>query len=224
MQLLPCIAQHHGQPTWSSCDIPFSAEHACSYVRITNTTSKAYKGVSIVAALSCSIKQSQLCTPSISETCLCYVSSSRYLLGLWYVSEDSSQHDGGQHWFWHSENCKPPSTLTGAILASKILQTVQVLGPITEFKAYVDISLMAKWGNGDPMPSELQSSGVSLIHCPHNGGKDVVDKMLIGENYFLLVRFLQPLWNFLVHSWYLSFCSGASSFGTDIDSRPHCWR
>ena len=59
-----------------------------------------------------------------------------------------------------------------------------MLGPITEFKAYVDINLMAKWGNGDPMPSELQSSGVSLIHCPHNGGKDVVDKMLIGENYF----------------------------------------
>jgi hypothetical protein len=29
--------------------------------------------------------------------------------------------------------------------------------------------------------SELQSSGVSITDCPHNGKKDVVDKMILGK-------------------------------------------
>ena len=29
--------------------------------------------------------------------------------------------------------------------------------------------------------SELQSYGLSLIDCPHQGRKDVADKMIIGE-------------------------------------------
>ena len=28
--------------------------------------------------------------------------------------------------------------------------------------------------------SDLQSCGVSLIDCPHNGRKDVADKMMLG--------------------------------------------
>ena len=47
----------------------------------------------------------------------------------------------------------------------------------------MDTSLETKWSVGSSIPSELQSSGISLIHCPHNGGKEVADKMLIGEAY-----------------------------------------
>lgn len=85
------------------------------------------------------------------------------------------------------ENCKPPSGLPGSYVAAKIRQAVQPLGPTTVFKAYMDTSLETHWENGSStMPSELQSSGISLIHCPHNGGKEVADKMLIGPPFHLL--------------------------------------
>lgn len=46
----------------------------------------------------------------------------------------------------------------------------------------MDTSLEKQWEERSrSMPSDLQSSGISLIHCPHNGGKEVADKMLIGE-------------------------------------------
>lgn len=81
------------------------------------------------------------------------------------------------------ENCKPPSGSKGAYVAAKIRQAVQPLGPTIVFKAYMDTSLEKQWENGcKSMPSELQSSGISLIHCPHNGGKEVADKMVIGTN------------------------------------------
>ena len=54
-------------------------------------------------------------------------------------------------------------------------------GSVNLFKAYLELS-----DQGAPKPltlrSELQSCGVSLTDCPHNGMKDVADKMMIGTS------------------------------------------
>jgi hypothetical protein len=50
---------------------------------------------------------------------------------------------------------------------------------VTPFKAYLDMSEQPS-KNAVAFRSEPQSSGVSMIDCPHNGRKDVVDKMIIG--------------------------------------------
>ncbi|KAG6335872.1 hypothetical protein ID866_3209 [Astraeus odoratus] len=53
----------------------------------------------------------------------------------------------------------------------------RVFGCVITFKAYLDIS--AQPPKNTTLRSELQLSGVSLIDCPHNGKKDVVDKMIM---------------------------------------------
>lgn len=73
-----------------------------------------------------------------------------------------------------------------------ILKVVQHLGSIILFKAYVEITLDPPNSKTMLLHSELQSSGVSLTHCPHNGRKDVADKMMIGDCppfYKYLTRF-----------------------------------
>lgn len=52
-------------------------------------------------------------------------------------------------------------------------------GPIKIFKAYLEISARAS-PESLALRSELQSCGVSLTDCPHNGRKDVADKMMLG--------------------------------------------
>lgn len=37
---------------------------------------------------------------------------------------------------------------------------------------------------GNNLRSDLQSSGVSLTDCPHNGRKEVADKMMLGMYTF----------------------------------------
>jgi hypothetical protein len=53
-------------------------------------------------------------------------------------------------------------------------------GQVVAFRAYLEIpknsSRKCVW-----IRSQLQTSGVSLIDCPHNGGKDVADKMMITD-------------------------------------------
>lgn len=65
-----------------------------------------------------------------------------------------------------------------------IRRLAQLYGSVTLFKAYLEISSLES-GLLTPrlltLTSELQSSGVSLIHCPHNGRKDVADKMMLGK-------------------------------------------
>lgn len=48
------------------------------------------------------------------------------------------------------------------------------------FKAYLESATSASTKSLS-LRSELQSSGVSLTDCPHNGRKDVADKMIIGQ-------------------------------------------
>jgi hypothetical protein len=48
------------------------------------------------------------------------------------------------------------------------------------FKAYLDVSVQPQSPRSTTFRSELQSSGVTVTDCPHNGKKDVVDKMILG--------------------------------------------
>ncbi|KAH7930845.1 DUF537-domain-containing protein [Leucogyrophana mollusca] len=79
--------------------------------------------------------------------------------------------------FWDYENCSPPSSLLGYDIVNNIRRMAHVFGPVTNFKAYLGLSDQS--AKSTALRSELQSSGVSLIDCPHNGRKDVADKMIL---------------------------------------------
>ncbi|CAA7269063.1 unnamed protein product [Cyclocybe aegerita] len=79
--------------------------------------------------------------------------------------------------FWDYENCPAPSNGSGYLIARNISTLAQQFGTVKSFKAYLEIS--EQLPRALVMRSELQSSGVSLIDCPHNGRKDVADKMML---------------------------------------------
>jgi hypothetical protein len=62
---------------------------------------------------------------------------------------------------------------------SSIRKIAETHGPIKQFRAYKDADLNP---HSQLLRAELQSSGVTIIDCPHNNMKDVVDKMLIGAH------------------------------------------
>jgi 3-hydroxyisobutyrate dehydrogenase-like beta-hydroxyacid dehydrogenase len=64
-------------------------------------------------------------------------------------------------------------------IVNGIQRIAHVFGSVTTFKTYLDMSAQSS-KNAVAFRSELQSSGVSMIDCPHNGRKDVVDKMILG--------------------------------------------
>lgn len=79
--------------------------------------------------------------------------------------------------FWDYENVRAPSSISGNVLAGNIRAVAHSYGTVTAFRAYVDLAeLVSSKGN---LRSNLQTSGVSLVDCPHNGRKDVADKMII---------------------------------------------
>ncbi|EIW85256.1 hypothetical protein CONPUDRAFT_135063 [Coniophora puteana RWD-64-598 SS2] len=80
--------------------------------------------------------------------------------------------------FWDYENCSPPANAPGNDLVHRIRRMAHVFGGVTTFKAYTGLSDPCS-SKTSKMRSELQSSGVSLIDCPHNNRKDVVDKMIL---------------------------------------------
>ncbi|THH11376.1 hypothetical protein EW145_g714 [Phellinidium pouzarii] len=97
--------------------------------------------------------------------------------------------------FWDFENCHPPSNMTGFSVVGKLRQAVRSLGSVSVFKAYMDVNQEARPGTaGDArkvtQQQDLQSSGVSLIHTPHNAKKEVADKILLGELACILYAFL----------------------------------
>ncbi|KAG1732627.1 NYN domain-containing protein [Suillus paluster] len=79
--------------------------------------------------------------------------------------------------FWDYENCSPPLNSQGHAIVNGIQRIAHVFGHITSFKAYLDIGLQSPKSVG--FRSDLQSSGVSITDCPHNGKKEVVDKMIL---------------------------------------------
>ncbi|KZT11510.1 uncharacterized protein LAESUDRAFT_642683, partial [Laetiporus sulphureus 93-53] len=80
--------------------------------------------------------------------------------------------------FWDYENCAPPSTVTGYDIVDNIRHIAHTYGSVKLFKAYLELSQLSS-SRSLSLRSELQSCGVSLTDCPHNGGKDVADKMMI---------------------------------------------
>ena len=79
--------------------------------------------------------------------------------------------------------------MSGLYVAGKLKQMARAYGNISLFKAYLDITLEYNAHNSKQsgLHSELQSAGISLTHCPHNGKKDVADKVIIGRRCFAIV-------------------------------------
>ncbi len=84
------------------------------------------------------------------------------------------------HYYYFTENCRPPSSVSGYFIADKIRRIASPFGAIILFKAYLELNSDFLSGRSYVLQSELQSSGISLTHTPHNGRKDVADKMMIG--------------------------------------------
>ncbi|KAG1756175.1 NYN domain-containing protein [Suillus occidentalis] len=66
----------------------------------------------------------------------------------------------------------------GHAIVNGIRRVAHVFGYVTSFKAYFDMSSQSSTKSVG-FRSDLQSSGVSIIDCPHNGRKEVVDKMIL---------------------------------------------
>ena len=79
-----------------------------------------------------------------------------------------------------SENCPVPTNTSGYAIVNNIRSKAQAFGSVKLFKAYLEVTEQVPVSRAALLRSELQSSGVSLTDCPHNGRKDVADKMIIG--------------------------------------------
>jgi glucose uptake protein GlcU len=82
------------------------------------------------------------------------------------------------------ENCPAPASTSGYAIANSISALARSFGSLKVFRAYQEISDQSRTS----LRSELQSSGVSLVDCPHNGRKDVADKMILGQKSILPVH------------------------------------
>ncbi|KZT65465.1 DUF537-domain-containing protein [Daedalea quercina L-15889] len=80
--------------------------------------------------------------------------------------------------FWDYENCAVPTNVSGSIVANNIRKIAHRYGSVKTFKAYMELPEQSS-PKSYALRSELQLCGVSLIDCPHNGSKDVADKMMI---------------------------------------------
>lgn len=85
-----------------------------------------------------------------------------------------------------TENCTPPCNVPGYDVVNNIRRVAHQYGSVKLFKAYLELSEQSS-SKSIGLRSELQSCGVSLTDCPHNGRKDVADKMMIGVWQY-------PLW------------------------------
>ena len=79
-----------------------------------------------------------------------------------------------------AENCPAPTSASGYSIVNNIRSIAQIFGSVKLFKAYLEVTEHVPMSRAVLLRSELQSSGVSLTDCPHNGRKDVADKMIIG--------------------------------------------
>ena len=110
----------------------------------------------------------------------------RYLLGLWW---DSGLLLHTISTISITENCPAPTNVSGYTIVDNIRSIAQTFGSVKLFKAYLEVSEHVPLSRPLPLLSELQSSGVSLTDCPHNGRKDVADKMIIGTYVFNITSF-----------------------------------
>ncbi|KAI0933878.1 hypothetical protein AcV5_005902 [Taiwanofungus camphoratus] len=80
--------------------------------------------------------------------------------------------------FWDYENCALPSNTVGYAIVNNVREIALRYGSVNTFKAYSEQPEQST-SKSTALRSELQSCGVSLIDCPHNGRKDAVDKMML---------------------------------------------
>ncbi|KAL6309112.1 NYN domain-containing protein [Sparassis latifolia] len=80
--------------------------------------------------------------------------------------------------FWDYENCALPTNTPGFLAVNNIRRLAHQYGSVISFKAYLELPEQPS-SRSVTLRSELQSCGVSLIDCPHNGRKDVADKMIL---------------------------------------------
>ncbi|KAF8212451.1 limkain-b1-type NYN domain-containing protein, partial [Mycena galopus ATCC 62051] len=66
----------------------------------------------------------------------------------------------------------------GYEIVSGIRNVAHRFGPVKHFKAYMEVPDLDTFRSLS-LRSELQSSGVSLTDCPHNGRKNVADQMIM---------------------------------------------
>ena len=78
-----------------------------------------------------------------------------------------------------TENCQPASGSSGHSVVDNIRRIALEFGVVTVFRAYLELRETVS-SRTYALRSQLHSSGVSLIDCPHNGSKEVADKMLLG--------------------------------------------
>ncbi|CCM02865.1 uncharacterized protein FIBRA_04977 [Fibroporia radiculosa] len=78
--------------------------------------------------------------------------------------------------FWDYENCSPPCAISGFDIVDNIRDIAHQYGSVKLFKAYLALSEQASSKSIIGMRSELQSCGVSLTDCPHNGKKERLDR------------------------------------------------
>ncbi|KAJ7665110.1 NYN domain-containing protein [Mycena polygramma] len=67
----------------------------------------------------------------------------------------------------------------GYEVVSGIRNVAHRFGPVKHFKAYMEVADSDTFLRSFTLRSELQSSGVSLTDCPHNGRKNVADQMIM---------------------------------------------
>ncbi|OBZ75185.1 hypothetical protein A0H81_04566 [Grifola frondosa] len=80
--------------------------------------------------------------------------------------------------FWDYENCALPAAESATSIVNNLRNIAHRYGALNTFKAYLESSERSSL-KSLPLRSELVSCGVSLIDCPHDGRKDVADKMMI---------------------------------------------
>ncbi|KAJ6623423.1 hypothetical protein B0H10DRAFT_1786581 [Mycena sp. CBHHK59/15] len=83
--------------------------------------------------------------------------------------------------FWDYENCHAASNISGYETANGIRNVAHRFGSVKSFKAYMEMPETDTLRSLS-LRSELQSSGISLTDCPHNGRKNVADHMIIGSS------------------------------------------
>jgi NYN domain len=116
--------------------------------------------------------------------------------------------------FWDLENLPVPSSCSGRYVASRLKSVLTDHGDLVEFRGYASIGL-----NNIPEEkrSDLQLSGCHLVDCPHNGRKEVADKMIIVD----AMDFVNDRPNGAV----LCFITGDTDYAyllSKLQRRPNC--
>jgi NYN domain len=116
--------------------------------------------------------------------------------------------------FWDLENLPVPAACTGRYVASRLKAVLADHGDLVEFRGYASIGL-----NNIPEEkrSDLQLSGCHLVDCPHNGRKEVTDKMIIVD----AMNFVNDRPNWAV----LCFITGDSDYAyllSTLQKRRNC--